>query len=215
MVTATTASIIVSTIPVFTPLFTHFISREYFGYWVAFGLLLSFVGVTMVVHSDGSGSNSVLGIILMFGAVASAIVYGLTLKTISSEYSSLTIVKYQNLIGLLFFIPFFILTEGKDFLSVQHNTAAIINIIKLGTMPSTLSFIFITFAIRRIGLINTNIFANLIPVFTAIIAYIVLHDPLPILKIVGILIVIVGLFISQVPQYKKYRKLKAQKKSIK
>ncbi|MCF7793935.1 MAG: DMT family transporter [Candidatus Cloacimonetes bacterium] len=215
MVTATTASIIVSTIPVFTPIFTHFISREYFGYWVAFGLLLSFVGVTMVVRSDGSGTNSIPGIILMFGAVASAIVYGLTLKSISSEYSSLTIVKYQNMIGLLYFIPIFIFAEGKYFMTIHHNVEAITNIIKLGTMPSTLSFIFITFAIRRIGLINTNIFANLIPVFTAVIAYIVLNDPLPLLKVLGILIVICGLFISQIPQYRKYRKLKKEKKSIK
>jgi len=53
------------------------------------------------------------------------------------------------------------------------------------------------------GLINANIFANLIPVFTAVIAYYVLKESFKILKIIGILIVICGLFISQIPQFKR------------
>ncbi|HPR18831.1 MAG TPA: DMT family transporter, partial [Candidatus Cloacimonadota bacterium] len=89
MVTATTAAIIIATIPVFTPIFTHFISREYIGYWVGLGLVLSFLGVFLVVESDGKGTNSLLGIILMFGAVFSGIVYGLTLKKLSGRYSAL------------------------------------------------------------------------------------------------------------------------------
>jgi drug/metabolite transporter (DMT)-like permease len=203
MVTAVAGSIIISTIPIFTPLFTHFISREYFGLWGAFGLVLSFAGVFLVVYSDGMGTNSPLGILLMFGAVISAIIYGLLLKKISHHYSALTIVQYQNLIGLGYFLPFFIFMEGKDFLTANHTTAAIMTIFKLGIMSSALAFVFIAYAVRKIGLINSNIFANLIPVFTAIIAYFVLQESLPVMKILGIVIVICGLFISQIPQFRK------------
>lgn len=214
MVSATAAAIIVSTIPVFTPLFTHFISREYFGYWIALGLFLSFIGVTLVVRSDSSGTNSLPGILLMVGAVISAILYGLLLKKVSVGYSSLTIVKFQNLIGFFYFLPFFILAEGKQFLTADHSPEVIITILKLGILPSTLAFVFITFAIRRIGLINTNIFANLIPVFTAIIAYFVLHDPLPLQKIIGIIIVIGGLFISQIPQFRRLKERRRLRRTV-
>jgi len=206
MVTATTAAIIIATIPVFTPIFTHFISREYIGYWVGLGLVLSFLGVFLVVESDGKGTNSLLGIILMFGAVFSGIVYGLTLKKLSGRYSALTVVRYQNLIGLIYFLPVFIFTEGHSFLVAKHNVAAAITLIKLGILPSTISYIFITYAIRRIGLINSNIFANLIPVFTAVIAYFELQEPLPVQKISGIVIVIAGLFISQIPQFRRLKR---------
>jgi len=76
----------------------------------------------------------------------------------------------------------------------------IITIVKLAILPSTVSFILIAYVIKKIGLINANIFANLIPVFTVVIAFYVLKESLELQKIMGILIVICGLLISQIPQ---------------
>ncbi|OPX29691.1 MAG: hypothetical protein B1H06_01055 [Candidatus Cloacimonas sp. 4484_143] len=206
MVTATAAAIIISTIPLFTPIFTHFISRERIEPLGILGLLLSFAGVILVVRSDDSGTNSLLGILLMFGAVFSAIMYGLVLKKLSHHYTGLTIVKFQNFIGLILFLPLFIIIEGQHFIQADHSLEVLITITKLAIFPSTLSFVFIVYVVKKIGLINTNIFANLIPVFTAVIAYQVLQEALHVQKIVGIFIVVSGLFISQISQFKKLRK---------
>ena len=207
MVTATAAAIIISTIPLFTPIFTHFISREKLGYLGILGLLISFGGVLLVVRSDGEGANSILGIMLMFGAVFSAIFYGLVLKKLTHNYSGLTIVKYQNLFGLILFLPLFLFVDVNHFLQVQPNLEVLTTIAKLAIFPSTLSFVFIAYVVKKIGLINANIFANLIPAFTAVIAYFVLQEALHFQKVVGIFIVISGVFISQIPQFKKLRKL--------
>jgi drug/metabolite transporter (DMT)-like permease len=206
MVTATTAAIIISTIPLFTPIFTHFVSRERIGILGILGLLFSFGGVILVVRSDGSGTNSLLGILLMFGAVFSAILYGLVLKKLTHHYSGLTIVKFQNFFGLILFLPLFFALEGQHFLQADHNLDVLTTIAKLAIFPSTLSFVFIAYVVKKIGLINSNIFANLIPVFTAVIAYQLLQEALHLQKIVGIIVVIAGLFISQIPQFKKLRK---------
>ncbi|NQU81742.1 MAG: EamA family transporter [Bacteroidetes bacterium] len=47
------------------------------------------------------------------------------------------------------------------------------------------------------GASKANIFANLIPVFTAIFAFFLLKEILPLRKIIGITIVITGVFLSQ------------------
>ena len=206
MVTATAAAIIISTIPLFTPIFTHFISRERIGILGILGLLLSFVGVVLVVKSDGSGTNSLLGILLMFGAVFSAIMYGLVLKKLSHYYTGLTIVKFQNFFGLILFLPLFLILEGKHFIQADHNLDVITTIAKLAIFSSTISFIIFAYVVKKMGLINANIFANLIPVFTAIIAYQLLQEALHMQKIAGIFVVITGLFISQIPQFKKNKK---------
>ncbi|MCK5051002.1 MAG: EamA family transporter, partial [Candidatus Cloacimonetes bacterium] len=104
-----------------------------------------------------------------------------------------------------YFLPVFLIFESTHFISVVPSLSAIITILKLAIFPSTLSFIFITYVIKKIGLINANIFANLIPVFTAVIAYIILKESLELQKIIGILVVICGLFISQIPQFKRIR----------
>jgi drug/metabolite transporter (DMT)-like permease len=206
MVSATTGAIIITTIPLFTPIFTHFLAREQISVMGVAGLLLSFVGVIMVVTGDKQGENSILGIALMFLAVFAAILYGISLKKLAHSYSGFTIVKYQNLFGIVYFLPLFLMIEAKGFFTSPQNLHGLYTIGLLAVFPSTLSFAFIAYVVKKIGLINANLFANLIPVFTAVIAYFVLQEALHMQKIMGIFIVTTGLFISQIPQFKKLRK---------
>ena len=206
MVSATAGAIIISTIPLFTPIFTYFLSKERITVLGIAGLLLSFIGVLLVVNGGGRGENSVLGVVLLFVAVFSAIMYGITLKKLVHKYNGFTIVKYQNIFGIVYFLPLFLLVEGNTFFTSAHNLHGLIIICLLAIFPSTLSFAFIAYVIKKIGLINANIFANLIPVITAVIAYFVLQEMLHLQKIIGIVIVIAGLFISQIPQFRRLRR---------
>jgi drug/metabolite transporter (DMT)-like permease len=104
---------------------------------------------------------------------------------------------------MIYFLPLFFIFEFPHFLSVKPNLSVIVLILKLAIFASTLAFILITYVIKKIGLINANIFANLIPVFTAVIAYFILKESFDLKKIIGILVVICGLFISQIPQFAK------------
>ena len=201
-ISATIGAIIISTIPLFTPFFTYFLIKEKITIYGIIGLLISFFGVLLIVVKDYSGASTIKGVILMFIAVFSAISYGIIVKKLTVRYSGFTIVKWQNLFGMIYFLPVFIIFESNHFISVEHTMSAIITILKLAIFPSTLSFIFIAYVIKKIGLINANILANLIPVFTAVIAYIILKESLELQKIIGIFVVISGLFISQIPQIK-------------
>jgi drug/metabolite transporter (DMT)-like permease len=50
---------------------------------------------------------------------------------------------------------------------------------------------------RTMGVARTNIFINLIPVMTVVIAYFVLSEEITVPKVLGIGIVIVGIFLVQ------------------
>ena len=63
-------------------------------------------------------------------------------------------------------------------------------------LPS-FAFIFFTFAMKNLGITKANIFTNTIPVVTAILAWIYLGEELNFTKIIGIGVVIGGLFLSQ------------------
>jgi len=199
-VSATVAAIIIATIPLFTPFFTYFFIKEKITIYGIIGLIISFFGVLLIVIKDYSSTSTIKGVILMFIAVFSAVSFGIIVKKLTIRYSVFTIVKWQNLLGILYFLPFFIIFEGSHFLSVKPNLSVIITIVKLAVFCSTLAFILMIYVIKKIGLINANIFANLIPAFTAVIAFYVLKESLEIQKIIGIIIVICGLFISQIPQ---------------
>ena len=197
-VSSTVGAIIIATIPLFTPFFAHRFLQEKIHISLILGLLISFVGVFMIVQGDYTGSNSIKGILLLFFAVLAAVSYGVLLKRMSHKYSAFTIVKYQNIFGLIYFIPLFLIWELNHFLSVEHQLAGIWVIFQMALFASTLAFVFITIVIRNLGMSRTNLFTNLIPVFTAVISYFVLKETFPTLKILGMVIVISGLMISEV-----------------
>ena len=202
-VSATVGSIIISTIPLFTPIFIYLLVKEKLTIYTFIGLIVSFGGVLLLVTKDYSGVTTLKGVALLFFAVFSAISYGIVVKKLSVNYSGFTIVKWQNTIGLFFFLPIFFIFEYSHFLSVKPSIGVILTILKLAIFASAMAFILKVHVIKKIGLINSNIFANLIPVFTAVIAYFILKEPLDLKRVLGILIVICGLFVSQIPQFLK------------
>jgi len=200
-VNSTLGALIIAMIPLFTPIFTYFTVREKITVYHVIGLIMSFIGVALVIRHDFTGSVSLLGILLLLMAVISANFYGVMVKKLLQEYSGFTIVKIQNMIGLIYLLPLFIIFERNKLSSLQFSD--FIPIIELSIFGSSLAFVFKTYAIKKIGLINSNIFANMIPVYTAIIAYFVLGDVLGMRRFIGIIIVIFGLVLSQIPQFKR------------
>ena len=201
-VSATLGAIIVSTIPLITPIFSKIFLKETMTKFGVFGLLISFIGVMLIVTNDFSGSNSILGIGLMLFAVMSGIGYGVLLKKMSLNYSSIILVNKQSFYGFLYFLPLFFIFDFKKFVTINPDIRIIFIISALSLFGSVLAFIFFTIATRNIGLNNANLFVNLIPVFAAIVSYFLINEKFTTQKIYGIIIVVAGLFVSQI----NYRK---------
>lgn len=198
-VSSTVASVIVATIPLFTPVVAWYFYKEKLSKTNLFGLVITFFGVSLVVlDSSFNFTASPLGVALEFLAVAGAIGYASLLKGISHRYNTFTIITYQNLAGAIFFLPFWIGFEANDFASIPFHAEAFWAIIKLAIFASTFAFILFTYSVRSIGINKSNIFINIIPVFVAVIAYFVLGDRLNFHQMVGIAIVISGLFLAQI-----------------
>jgi drug/metabolite transporter (DMT)-like permease len=106
-------------------------------------------------------------------------------------------VTYQNSLGILFFAPLFFVFEYNHFIHVPFNTEVLVPLLQLSVFASTFAFVFFTYAIRNIGVTKANIFANMIPVFTAFFAWLLLNESLGMLKMLGIGIVLIGLYLSQ------------------
>jgi len=198
-VSSTVASVIVATIPLFTPVVAWYFYKEKLSRTNLFGLVITFLGVSLVVlDTSFNFTASPLGVSLEFLAVVGAIGYASILKGISHRYNTFTIITYQNLIGALLFLPFWVGFEFQDFTQVAFDAKAFGAIIKLAIFASTFAFILFTYSVRNIGINKSNIFINVIPVFVAIFAYLILGDQLNFHQMVGIAIVISGLFLAQI-----------------
>lgn len=203
---STVGAVIISTIPLVSPFAAYLFYKEKITLRNIIGILISLLGVTMVIYEVGMGlTASPIGVLLQFSAVFSAVGYTVVLHKISPRINNLSIIFFQNVIGTVYFLPFWFIFEKNRFIHTPFDLNGFLAIIYLAIFASTLAFVFFTFSVRQIGLTKANMFTNTIPVFTAIFAWIILGDQLTLQKIVGILIVISGLFFAQMKFRKRYK----------
>jgi drug/metabolite transporter (DMT)-like permease len=198
LVSSTLGSVIISTIPLFTPFAAWLIIKEKVTAPLILGLLVSLMGILlMLLNSSGNIEASTKGILLMFLAVASAVFFPAILKKLASSYRSITILAYQNIFGLILFLPVFFITDYDATISATYTKASILAWLGLTLFASVLAFVFYINSIKTLGVSRSNAFINLIPVITAIFSFILLSEPIGKYQIAGIGFVISGLFVSQ------------------
>jgi len=202
-VESTLAAVIISTIPLFAPVLAFIVLRERIGWANILGIIVSLVGVFFVIYEPKGGFNAdPFGVALMFLAVFAAICYATVLRKIPAYYSNMNVIFYQSLLGLIFFIPTFFLTDYPTIQTIQVTRESLIALIMLSVFASVIAFVLFAGAVRQVGVTRTNVFVNLIPVFTAILSWFILDEILTISKWFGIMIVVVGLFVSQIGKIK-------------
>jgi EamA-like transporter family. len=197
-VSATVCSVLISTIPVFATIGAWLIFKEKLKAINYAGIIISFIGVLVfILNSDGSISFDIKGLGLLLLAVFSAVGYNLTLSRLVDSYSPVYIVNVQNLIGAILFLPLFLIFDFKSFISTPFTFNMFRPIIELSIFASCGAFILFAWSVRNMGIIRANVFSNCIPIFTALFSFILMGDRLTFQNILGIAIVIAGLFMSE------------------
>jgi drug/metabolite transporter (DMT)-like permease len=196
-VSSTLGSLIISTIPLFTVFGAWLFLREKVTWWLFAGLLISFIGVAVLAAESKEIWATAKGIALMMVAVFGGMFYAITVRKLTLKYQTLTIVTWQSVFGMLFFLPLFAIFEAPHFFSMQHSGTGLLTIASMSVFASVGAFLLYTGVIRELGVIRSNLFTNLIPVLTAITAFFILGDKPTLQAVLGIALVICGLLISQ------------------
>lgn len=198
LVSPTVGSVIIATIPVFIPFVLYAFYKEKVDKTNFFGIIISFIGVLLVIFEDDySLGASPVGLAFMFFAVFSAFGYTIVIKKLTQRYNSFTIVTYQTVIGAVLYIPLFVFSDFSVIANVNFTWQMIAATITLAIFATAIAYILFSTGIREIGAMQSTIFANFIPVLTALLALLSGMEELPMQKLAGVLIVILGVFLSQ------------------
>ena len=204
-VSPTITALVISTIPVFTAISVFFVYKIKLLKINVFGIILSFLGVFFLIFGkELVCSIDSIGLLFLFLAVFSAVCYGLVLAKIAKEIHPVWITALQNIISLFLFLPLVIvfgepirqgITPLYSFISPQLELWG--SLIILAVFCSTLAFIFYAIGVKNIGVAKSNVFSNLIPIFTAITSFILLNEAMTANKIIGMIVIIVGVALAQ------------------
>ncbi|MFT4021199.1 MAG: DMT family transporter [Acinetobacter sp.] len=193
---ATNMGIINAFIPIFTIFVSMLILRDIPNIFAVFGSILSFIGLLYVM---GRGDFTALqqfgqhwGDVLMMMAVFFYAFYGVFLKKWSLPLPLLVSVYVQIAFALIYHIPF-ITFYGLDAI----NTHNIWSVVYAGIFPSLIAPTLWMLAVQHLGPNRTSIFMNLMPVFTAIIAYFWLAEQWTVYHSLGGCMILIGIAIAQ------------------
>ena len=204
----TIAEAMLSTQPVLAPVFAFLLLRERVTRNNIVGILLSTIGMLMLllVGADSYAMGNSWGVLLAVVTVSMSVSYSVILRRIPTCYSSLSIVFYvQSFSLILFYVVWMIMGEASTLFynaaQLVQNTTQFLHsgaaVLYLAVFASVAAFVLFCYTVREIGVTRANVFNNVRPVFTASLMWLIFDEVLPIWKLIGIIIIIIGLFISQ------------------
>ena len=202
----TIAETLLSTSPLLSPIFAALLLKERVTKYNIIGILVSTAGV-FVLTLAGSTNYSIgnyWGILLAFAAVSAAVIDSIMMKKVPATYSPLSFIFYAQLISLCFFLPIWYFKEGTETISnLQYTISTPETQIALGCVAyltvfaSVIAFILFCYALRKVGVTQANTFNNIRPAFTALWMLLFFGEHLPVLKWIGMILIIFGLFVCQ------------------
>ncbi|MAD94040.1 MAG: EamA family transporter [Rhodobacteraceae bacterium] len=196
---ASLASIIASAMPLIVGLASALFLGERLGKIGWIGLVVGFIGVALIMGARMSNGIDVVGIIFCIIGVTALAIAALTVHATSSKGNVFMVVGIQMLIGsLALFIPA-ILFEVPHFTWTGSLLAAFSYTI---LMPGIFATIIWFLLVDRIGATRASTFHFLNPFFGVAIAAVVLDEKLTYTDIIGVLIVMAGIFAVQVSRQK-------------
>lgn len=173
---ASHAALIVATIPVVSELALARRRRRSPSSRTLAGLLAALAGVALIFGRDTGGSASVLGDLLMAGAVASWVGYTLLAEHLTRRYPGLFLTCRVMMAGALTLLPL-ALIETFIVPFNPPSRAAWAGVAFLGLFCSALGYLAWNRAIPVLGVTVTNLLINLIPLIGVLIGILTLGEP--------------------------------------
>jgi drug/metabolite transporter (DMT)-like permease len=194
LTSASHASLIIASIPIFTVLAEWIFFRTRVGWAAVLGILLSVAGVVFVVRTPGAPlfSGSFTGDLFMFGACFSWVAYILLSKNLHTRMSDLAITTYQSVFGTAFLIPFALL-EIRQW--VPLTLPAVLALLYLALLSSAAGNFFYVYALSHLGPITISPYLNLIPVIGALGGVAILGERVTLFQALGGVVIIAGVLI--------------------
>lgn len=160
------------------------------------GFIVALCGVIWMSWSSDITSyapNPLLGNSLELMAMICAVGYTLVVKKLTARYNPLFLTAIQTLFGALFFLPLAILTPLPDSLSLQ----VFGYIVYLGVVSTLGAYGLYNYALSRTHASRVGAYTNLIPVFALLFSFIFLGEMLNTQQWFAVVLVFIGVVISQ------------------
>ncbi|MDP1421880.1 DMT family transporter [Peribacillus simplex] len=199
-ISAGVASLLVSTTPIFTALLAFLFFREKFGFWGWVGSLLGFSGMAFIFLGGSTERFSFnIGIILVLVASLSESIYFVFQNVYLKKYGFVTFTIYTIWSGTIFMMIF---SPGLGEAIIHAPIDITLVVIYLGIFPTVIPYFTLAYITSRTGASEATSSLYLTPVISFLIAWFWLGELPTTYAVIGGLITLSGVFLSNMSKHK-------------
>ncbi len=198
---AANVGIIVSLSPIFTVVLAQLFTRrnEKLGRFVYIGSLVAIIGVVLVVLNGSLNFHlSPLGDLLALAAAAAWAVYSVLIKTYTERYDNFIVTRRVMLWAFLTAVPLMLAVDGMpDLTPLFTQPKVLISWLFLAVFGNAICFAIWNIAFQRLGVVVTNNYLYASPFVTLLAGYLLLHEPISLMGVIGAVLITIGVFLAQ------------------
>lgn len=162
-------------------------------------ILLAFSGVMLTITGGDitviTNLNFNKGDLIQFAAMVSTASYGVLSKNATRKYSPLLVISYAFLFGTIMLIPV-VLWENRLIASLSYSRMAWGAVFFMAIFSSVIGYLIQQVSIQRLGVNKTQLFYNMVPVFSILLSYIFLGEPVTSVKVLSVAIIITAVILN-------------------
>lgn len=190
-------SLIVITFPIFIIVISRIVFNETITLNKGAGILLVVAGVIILVTKGDltilKTISFVAGDLWMLLAAISFALYSILLKQKPIDLGTRSFQLSTFTIGLIFLTPFYIWESANTNFQIQAiDSNVFISILYLGLFASLFSYVLWGKAIELLGPTKTSIIYYTLPIFSGIVAYLILGEKIENIHLLSMLLILIG-----------------------
>lgn len=187
------ASTILFTYPVMTAVIMALFFHERITFSTVLSLLLSGAGVVMLYWSDGVGTLSILGVLLVLASALSYALYIILMNKGNLQMSSFKINFYVLMYCTLGMVVYSLLAGMP--LTLPQNAVSWFYVGWLAIVPAIFALVLMVYAAKYVGSTATAILGALEPLTAVLIGLLVFNEPFTTYLAVGIVLILAAVVI--------------------
>lgn len=188
-----------STLPLMVPVVAVLLGRETVSRRTLLGIAVSFAGVCWIVSRGDPalllGLHFERADLLVLLAILNYALYSVLLRRRDPALDPLVFLAATMATGLAVLLPFW-LWELQAGAKIPFDTGSIAAVVYIGVFASLLAFILWNRCVAMLGATVTGVSFHLVAIFTAVLAFLLLGEPVRVFHFVGILLILAGFAVA-------------------
>lgn len=192
---AQTGSVITSTIPAFMIIFGWLILKEKLDKVKIFSVIIAILGVVMIVGLKMSGTNVILGVLLLvLDSIAWALMSVLVKKV--KTYSSLQITIMSTVVAVVALTPF-ILSDLQSLTSINFvDPKVILSLLYIGAVSTAVAYVMWNRGLQIVSAGSSGLFYLIQPIVGSFLGWLLLGEQISVGFVIGSAMILASVWIS-------------------